>query len=127
MAAPETVEVAIVGAGIVGLATALRLAAEGREVLLIDPNEPGSGASFGNAGTLAEYACMPVGNPAVLRQLPKLLLDPDSPFALRWPAFFQLAPGWSALCGSRFRRPPVPMRWRSPAFWRRLCRPGRRW
>ncbi|RUV30703.1 FAD-dependent oxidoreductase, partial [Mesorhizobium sp. M5C.F.Ca.IN.020.32.2.1] len=59
MAAPETVEVAIVGAGIVGLATALRLAAEGREVLLIDPNEPGSGASFGNAGTLAEYACMP--------------------------------------------------------------------
>ncbi|TIS68204.1 FAD-dependent oxidoreductase [Mesorhizobium sp.] len=92
MAAPETVEVAIVGAGIVGLATALRLAAEGREVLLIDPNEPGSGASFGNAGTLAEYACMPVGNPAVLRQLPKLLLDPDSPFAWRWPAFFQLAP-----------------------------------
>lgn len=92
MAAPETVEVAIVGAGIVGLATALRLAAEGREVLLIDPNEPGSGASFGNAGTLAEYACMPVGNPALLRALPKLLLDPDSPFALRWPALLQLAP-----------------------------------
>jgi glycine/D-amino acid oxidase-like deaminating enzyme len=88
----ETVEIAIVGAGVVGLATALRLAAEGHEVLLIDPNEPGSGASFGNAGTIAEYACMPVGNPAVLRALPKLLLDPDSPFSLRWPALLQLAP-----------------------------------
>lgn len=92
MAASETVEIAVVGAGVVGLATALRLAAEGREVLLIDPNEPGSGASFGNAGTIAEYACMPVGNPAVLRALPKLLLDPDSPFSLRWTALFQLAP-----------------------------------
>ncbi|ESZ19758.1 NAD(P)/FAD-dependent oxidoreductase [Mesorhizobium sp. L48C026A00] len=92
MAAAETVEIAIVGAGVIGLATALRLAAEGREVLLVDPNEPGSGASFGNAGTIAEYACMPVGNPAVLRSLPKLLLDPDSPFSLRWPALFQLAP-----------------------------------
>ncbi|RWF58256.1 MAG: FAD-binding oxidoreductase [Mesorhizobium sp.] len=111
MAAPETVEVAIVGAGIVGLATALRLAAEGREVLLIDPNEPGSGASFGNAGTLAEYACMPVGNPAVLRQLPKLLLDPDSPFALRWPAFFQLAP-WLV----RFVRQSLPAATRANAL-----------
>ncbi|MER9891796.1 FAD-binding oxidoreductase [Mesorhizobium sp. M0119] len=92
MAASETVEIAIVGAGVVGLATALRVAVEGREVLLIDPNEPGSGASFGNAGTIAEYACMPVGNPAVLRALPKLLLDPESPFSLRWPALLQLAP-----------------------------------
>ncbi|UVC18992.1 NAD(P)/FAD-dependent oxidoreductase [Mesorhizobium onobrychidis] len=110
MATSETTEIAIVGAGIVGLATALRLAAEGREVLLIDPNEPGSGASFGNAGTLAEYACMPVGNPALLRQLPKLLLDPASPFALRWTAFFQLAP-WLV----RFVRQSLPAATRANA------------
>ena len=103
MTASASVEIAIVGAGVVGLATALRLAGEGREVMLIDPNEPGSGASFGNAGTLAEYACVPVGTPAVLRALPKLLLDPDSPFALRWPALFQLAP-WLA----RFARQSLP-------------------
>lgn len=54
VAASETVDIAIVGAGVVGLATALRLVADGREVLLIDPNEPGSGASSGNAGTIAE-------------------------------------------------------------------------
>lgn len=90
--ASKSVEIAVIGAGVVGLATALRLASDGREVLLIDPNEPGSGASSGNAGTLAEYACMPVGNPAVLRALPKLLLDPDSPFSLRWTALLHLAP-----------------------------------
>ncbi|QKD02690.1 NAD(P)/FAD-dependent oxidoreductase [Mesorhizobium loti] len=88
----KNVEIAIIGAGVVGLATALRLASDGREVLLIDPNEPGSGASSGNAGTLAEYACLPVGNPAVLRALPKLLLDADSPFSLRWTALLHLAP-----------------------------------
>lgn len=90
--ATQSVEIGIVGAGVIGLATALRLAADGREVMLIDPNEPGSGASYGNAGTLADYAVTPVGNPALLRQLPQLLLDPESPFALRWSALWQLAP-----------------------------------
>ncbi|TSE12192.1 FAD-binding oxidoreductase [Mesorhizobium intechi] len=108
--AKDSVEIAVVGAGVVGLATALRLATDGREVLLIDPNEPGSGASSGNAGTLAEYACMPVGNPGVLRSLPKLLLDTDSPFALRWTALFQLAP-WLV----RFVRQSLPAATRANA------------
>jgi D-hydroxyproline dehydrogenase len=63
--------------------TAFRLAAAGREVVVIDPNEPGSGASYGNAGCLAPYACTPVGNPDVLRNLPSLLLSADSPLAIR--------------------------------------------
>ncbi|TGT74304.1 FAD-binding oxidoreductase [bacterium M00.F.Ca.ET.159.01.1.1] len=109
--APKSVEIAIIGAGVIGLATALRLAGEGREVLLIDPNEPGSGASFGNAGTIAEYACMPVGNPGVLRALPTLLLDPDSPFSLRWAALFQLAP-WLI----RFVRQSLPKTTRANAL-----------
>jgi glycine/D-amino acid oxidase-like deaminating enzyme len=62
-------EIAIVGAGVIGLATALRLAAAGREVVVIDPNEPGSGASYGNAGVLAPHGCAPIGNPDTLRQL----------------------------------------------------------
>jgi glycine/D-amino acid oxidase-like deaminating enzyme len=92
MREPKSVEIAIVGAGVIGLSIALRLASEGREVVLIDPNEPGSGASFGNAGTFADYACVPVGNPDVLKNLPQLLFDADSPFSLRWAALFQLAP-----------------------------------
>lgn len=88
----ETAEIAVLGAGVIGLAIALRLSAEGKEVVLLDPNEPGSGASYGNAGTLAEYGCVPVGNPSVLRSLPQLLLDADSPFAMRWAALPQLLP-----------------------------------
>ena len=89
MSAGFDVEVAIIGAGVIGLATALQLLDEGREVMLIDPNEPGSGASFGNAATIAQYGCVPVGGPHVLRSLPRLLLDRDSPLSLppsAWPA-----------------------------------------
>src|SRR5262245_56618978 len=76
------VDIAIVGAGVIGLAIALHLLDDGHEVLLIDPNEPGSGASFGNAATIASYACAPVGGPHVLRSLQHLLLDTESPLSL---------------------------------------------
>src|SRR6201997_3489369 len=110
MVAPIKTDIAVVGAGIIGLATAFRLAAAGREVVVIDPNEPGSGASFGNAGTLANYACVPVGNPGVLRNLPRLLFDGDSPFSLRWAALPALAP-WLV----RFLRQSMPPRARANA------------
>lgn len=85
-------EIAIIGAGVVGLAIAERLLAEGREVTLIDPNPPGSGASYGNAGTIADYATLPVGTPDVLRNLPSLLFDRNSPLAIRRAALPSLAP-----------------------------------
>ena len=85
-------EVAIIGAGVIGLAVAERLLAEGREVVLIDPAPPGSGASYGNAGTIADYAVMPVGTPDVLRNLPSLLFDRNSPLAIRRAALPTLAP-----------------------------------
>ena len=43
-------DIAILGAGVVGLAIAEALTAAGRDVTLIDPSEPGMGASYGNAG-----------------------------------------------------------------------------
>ena len=52
-------EIAIIGAGVVGLAIAEALVAEGLEVILVDPEAPGSGASYGNAGTIADYAVLP--------------------------------------------------------------------
>ena len=77
------VDIAVVGAGVIGLAIAEALVAEGREVILIDANEPGSGASYGNAGTIADYAVMPVGTPGVLWGLPQLLFNRNSPLAIR--------------------------------------------
>jgi glycine/D-amino acid oxidase-like deaminating enzyme len=103
MVAPIKTDIAVVGAGIIGLAAAFRLAAAGREVVVIDPNEPGSGASWGNAGTLAPYACTPVGNPDVLRNLPSLLFNAESPLAIRLGALPTLVP-WL----SRFVRQSLP-------------------
>ncbi len=99
----ERTEIAVIGAGVVGLTIALRLAQAGREVVMIDPGEPGSGASFGNAGTIADYAVMPVGTPDVLRNLPSLLFDAASPLAIRKAAILGLAP-WLL----RFLRQSLP-------------------
>jgi len=96
-------EIAVVGAGVVGLAIAHRLAREGRDVVLLDPNPPGSGASYGNAGTVADYAVLPVGTPAVLKNLPSLLFDRNSPLSIRRAALPALAP-WLL----RFARQSLP-------------------
>ena len=51
-------DITVLGGGIIGLSIALRLLNAGREVVLIDPEEPGTGTSSGNAGTIAEYAAV---------------------------------------------------------------------
>lgn len=91
----ETTEIAVIGAGVVGLTIALELVDQGREVVLVDPGLPGMGASYGNAGTIAGYATSPVGTPDVLRSLPSLLLSKTSPLAIRHRALPSLAP-WLA-------------------------------
>jgi D-hydroxyproline dehydrogenase len=96
-------EIAVIGAGVIGLAIAHRLAHAGHEVVVIDPAPPGSGASYGNAGTIADYAIQPVGTPDVLRNLPSLLFDRNSPLSIRHAALPSLAP-WLL----RFARQSLP-------------------
>ncbi|WP_163559884.1 FAD-dependent oxidoreductase [Halomonas sp. NO4] len=85
-------DIVIIGAGIVGLATAWALLERGRAVTLLDPGAPGGEASSGNAATLASYAVEPLGHPGLLSQLPALLFAPSSPFHLRWRHLPRLAP-----------------------------------
>ncbi|MFN3645709.1 MAG: NAD(P)/FAD-dependent oxidoreductase [Gemmobacter sp.] len=106
----QRAEIAVIGGGVVGMTIALRLARAGREVVLIEPGVPGMGASFGNAGTIADYAVMPVGTPSVLRSLPSLLFDRNSPLAIRRAAILSLAP-WLL----RFLRESLPDRARANA------------
>ena len=91
----QPLDVIVAGGGVIGLTIALRLADEGRRVMLIDPEEPGSGASYGNAGTIATYATSPLGTPAMLRDLPRLLTDRHSPLAVHRPSLVSLMP-WLA-------------------------------
>ena len=88
----ETTDIAVIGAGVIGLTIALELIDQGHEVTVVDPGQPGMGASYGNAGTIAGYATSPVGTPAVLRSLPSLLLSKTSPLAIRHRALPSLAP-----------------------------------
>ncbi|MCU0904056.1 MAG: FAD-binding oxidoreductase [Tabrizicola sp.] len=87
-----TTDIAVIGAGVIGLTIALELLDLGHEVTLVDPGQPGMGASHGNAGTIAGYATSPVGTPDVLRKLPTLLFSRTSPLAIRHRALPSLAP-----------------------------------
>ena len=82
----------IVGAGIIGVACALRLQLHGYRVTLIDPDDPGMGCSYGNAGIMQIGACVPVATPGVLRDVPNMLLNSDQPLAIRWPYVLHLMP-----------------------------------
>ncbi|SFU56066.1 D-amino-acid dehydrogenase [Polaromonas sp. YR568] len=75
--------VCVLGAGIVGLATAYSLHRAGHEVTVVDRATPGSGASGGNGAQLSYSYVQPLADPGIWRQLPKLLLSPSSPLKLR--------------------------------------------
>src|ERR1700676_4991045 len=63
----EQETIAVIGAGAIGTAAAFALAREGRRVLLLDRDEPGvAGASFGNAGHIAQESVQPLPSPGLL-------------------------------------------------------------
>lgn len=76
--------VAVIGGGIVGVATALTLQSEGHRVILFDPREPGSRTSFGNAGGIVSNGFVPNATPGLWKDIPAMLLDRDSPLGVRW-------------------------------------------
>ncbi len=84
--------VAIIGAGIVGVSTAIWLQRDGHKVILIDKAGPAEGTSYGNGGVLASCACVPVTGPGLVKKAPKMALDPNQPLFLRWSYLARLAP-----------------------------------
>ncbi|MDP6708925.1 MAG: FAD-dependent oxidoreductase [Alphaproteobacteria bacterium] len=84
--------VTVLGAGIVGICTALYLQRDGREVTLIDRDGPGEGTSFGNAGIIATGSVSPIGTPGVIKKAPKMMLDPLAPLRVRWSYLPRIAP-----------------------------------
>ncbi len=84
--------VAIIGAGIVGVSTAIWLQRAGHTVILIDRKGPGEGTSHGNGGVLASCSIVPVTVPGLLRKAPRMLFDPNQPLFLKWGYLPTLAP-----------------------------------
>lgn len=97
----------VIGAGVVGLSTAIWLQRAGHTVTLIDRHSPQvstdyqGASSFGNACTMAFGACLPVAMPGILKQVPGMLLDRSGPLSIFWRDFPQLVPWlWSFIRSS---------------------------
>ena len=96
----------VVGAGMVGLATAWHLQEHGLRVTVLDRSGVAAGASWGNAGWLTPGMAMPLSDPSLWSYGAKALLDPTAP--LHIPA--RLDPQlWSFL--ARFAAQATPRAW----------------
>lgn len=103
----ESDDVLVVGAGVVGITTALALQARGRKVVVLDRTGVAAEASAGNAGAFALSAVVPLATPGIMRKAPKWLLDPTGPLAVPPSYAFKIAPWlyqfWRASRPSRYR------------------------
>ena len=79
----EKKDVVIIGAGIIGVCCALKLVQRGLSVILVDSSAPCEGASFGNAGVISPWSCVPQSVPGLWKKLPKWVIDPEGPIFIR--------------------------------------------
>jgi D-amino-acid dehydrogenase len=84
--------IVVLGAGIVGVCTALALQRDGHAVTLVDRDEPGRGCSFGNGGIIHTGGCVPMAYPGILKSVPGMLLDPQGALVIRWRYLASLLP-----------------------------------
>lgn len=79
----QKVEIAIVGAGVIGLCSAYYLEKQGFQVHLFDKGQPYEACSSENAGLVVPSHVEPLANPGVLSQGLGMLLKKDSPFRIK--------------------------------------------
>jgi D-amino-acid dehydrogenase len=88
----KKIKIVVIGAGIIGVTSALNLIREGYQVTLLDKDKPGETCSFGNAGLLALSSFEPNVGINELISTPKWLLDPKGPLSIRWRYLPELSP-----------------------------------
>ena len=76
-------DVAVVGAGIVGLACAHEIAARGADVVVLDGTGVGAGASRGNTGWVVPSLSMPLASPGMLATGLRAALKPHGALVIR--------------------------------------------
>ena len=76
-------DIAVIGGGMVGLASAIALRERGLDVVLCDPGEARARTSFGNAGVLSRGSIFPMSSPALWGKLPTYLRNADPSLRLR--------------------------------------------
>ncbi len=88
-------DVAILGGGIIGLSCALSLLRAGRQVVVIERNQIGNGASMGNCGTITPSHAPPLAEPGMMKKALGMMLRADSPFYIK-PRFDPALWAWLA-------------------------------
>src|SRR5580692_4639699 len=78
----QSIDVAVLGAGIVGISAGIAARQRGLSVVVIDRREPGSETSYGNAGILSSGSILPLNQPSLWSALPGYLGNTSA--ALRW-------------------------------------------
>lgn len=76
-------DIVVVGAGIVGICTALFLQERNFNVTIIDKVGPAEACSYGNAGVLCTWSTVPESLPGEWKKIPRWLLDPLGPVFIR--------------------------------------------
>jgi D-amino-acid dehydrogenase len=86
-------KIIVIGAGVIGAASALSLQADGHHVTLLDREAPCAGASFGNAGAIVNGSCVPTAMPGILYDVMRMAAQPLPPLSIR-PAYFHKLLPW---------------------------------
>lgn len=76
-------KITILGSGIVGICSALSLLEKNFAVEMIDREQPAEGASYGNAGVISPWSCIPQSTPGIWKKIPRWILDPQGPVSIR--------------------------------------------
>lgn len=85
-------DVIVLGAGIVGVSTALHLQARGRSVVLVDRRGAGEETSYGNAGLIERSSVIPYAFPRNLPTLLRFALNRSSDVRYHWSHLPRIAP-----------------------------------
>lgn len=131
MSGDRQMHVVVIGAGIIGAATALGALREGYRVTILEPGEPGGeqAASYGNGCWLSPMSVIPPSSPGLWKKVPKFLADPLGPLAIRWSYFPKVLPwlarylwaGWTEAKVEATARALRPLLVGSPALHRDLA------
>jgi len=92
MADDSVQDIIVIGAGIIGISSALALQASGRQVLVLDRQAETPRASEMNAGAFAFTDIVPLATPGIMRKAPKWLLDPLGPLSIPPAYALKIAP-----------------------------------
>lgn len=89
----EEIDIAIIGAGIVGICAAAYLAEAGRKVVVFDRTGVCEETSSGNAAAFAFSDVLPLAQKGMIRNLPRWLADPLGPLSVP-PAYLPALLPW---------------------------------